>query len=387
MSAAEKLSRARVQLVRQQPFFGCLALNLTLRADDQQKTMATDGQEIVYSPAFVESLSDAELRGVLAHEVMHCALQHMTRRGERRPELWNKAADYSINGDLLRAGFTLPGEPPFEARFDGKSAEEIFATLDREQHEQQKQDGQEPAPQPQGKPQASGNDPGGCGGVKDAAAPHEPAKAQEIAARWDVATAQALAVAKAHNAGKLPAYLARLAHEAAEPRISWREQLRRFVDSTARADYSWTRPNRRFIGSGFYLPGIQPDGLNHLVAIVDTSGSITDAYLDAFRAEIAAAMEDGAADALTVIYTDTDVRSVQRFTRGDEIALAPQGGGGTDFRAVMAKLDEIAPHASAVLFLTDLAAFSFGDEPAAPVLWVATSSLPAPPYGETIRLQ
>lgn len=382
MSAAERLSRARVQLVRQQPFFGCLALNLTLRADDQQKTMETDGREIAYSPAYVERLTDAELRAVIAHEVMHCALQHMTRRGERRPELWNRAADYSINGDLRRAGFTLPAGAPYETRFDGKSAEEIFATLDREE---QKQGASKPAPS--GSPQSGDKDPGGCGSVKDAAAPHEPAKAQEIAARWEVATAQALAVAKAHNAGSLPGYLARLAQEAAAPRIDWREQLRRFVDSAARADYSWTRPNRRFIGSGFYLPGIQPDGLTRLVAIVDTSGSITDADLDAFRAEIAAAMEDGAADALTVIYTDTDVKGVQEFTRGDQIALEPKGGGGTDFRAVMAKLDEIAPDASAVLFLTDLAAASFGDQPAAPVLWVATSSLPAPPFGETIRLQ
>ena len=381
MNAAERLSRARSQLVRQQPFFGCLALNLILREDDAQKTMETDGRELVYSPAFVEKLTDAELRGVLAHETMHCALQHMTRRGGRDPELWNRAADFSINGDLKRAGFTLPAGAPFEPRFDGKSAEEIFAALDRERQQQGK-----PRQKPQGSPQAGGNDPGGCGGVKDAAAPHEPAKAQETAARWNVATAQALAVAKAQNAGRLPAYLERLAEEKAAPVIDWREQLRRFVDSTARADYSWTRPNRRFIGAGFYLPGTQPDGLNRLVAIVDTSGSVTDSDLAAFRAEIAAAVEDGAADALTVIFTDTKVQAVQEFTRGDEIKLHPKGGGGTDFAEVMDRLDEIAPDASAVLFLTDLETNSFGREPAAPVLWVATSDAPAAPYGETVRL-
>ena len=60
--------------------------------------MATDGRRIVYNPAFVEKLSPAELEGVLAHEIMHCALAHHCRRGERDTQLWNQATDYSAGG-------------------------------------------------------------------------------------------------------------------------------------------------------------------------------------------------------------------------------------------------------------------------------------------------
>ena len=52
--------------------------------------MATDGFRIVYNPAFVGQLKPAELEGTLAHEVLHCALGHQCRRGERDPGAWSE---------------------------------------------------------------------------------------------------------------------------------------------------------------------------------------------------------------------------------------------------------------------------------------------------------
>lgn len=65
----QTLSRARVQLLLGQPFFGTLCLRLKLVPAPSFPTMATDGRLIVYNPAFVEKLTPAELEGVLAHEV------------------------------------------------------------------------------------------------------------------------------------------------------------------------------------------------------------------------------------------------------------------------------------------------------------------------------
>ena len=65
-----KLTRARTQLLLNQPFFGTLCLRLKLIAG-AVPTMATDGTRIVYDRAFVESLKPAELEAVLAHEVLH----------------------------------------------------------------------------------------------------------------------------------------------------------------------------------------------------------------------------------------------------------------------------------------------------------------------------
>ena len=89
--------------------------------------MATDGARIVYNPAFVGELKPAELEGTLAHEVMHCALGHQCRRGERDPRLWNEAADLAINPILISNGFTLPAGALIDPAFTNLSAEEIYA--------------------------------------------------------------------------------------------------------------------------------------------------------------------------------------------------------------------------------------------------------------------
>src|SRR5476651_1540989 len=119
-SVERKLTRARTQLLLNQPFFGTLCLRLKLAPGDLP-TMATDGRRIVYDPAFVDALKPAELEAVLAHEVLHCALGHHCRRGERDPRLWNEAADLAINPILIGNGFTLPAGALVDIAFDNLS--------------------------------------------------------------------------------------------------------------------------------------------------------------------------------------------------------------------------------------------------------------------------
>ncbi|WP_084080701.1 DUF2201 family putative metallopeptidase [Edaphobacter aggregans] len=79
------------------PFFGPLLFRLSGEASGSIQTMATDGVSLFYNPKFVETLNAAELAGVLANEVIHPALQHHTRRGDRDRKRWNMACDYAIN--------------------------------------------------------------------------------------------------------------------------------------------------------------------------------------------------------------------------------------------------------------------------------------------------
>ena len=123
-----KLTKARTQLLLNQPFFGSLCLRLKLVPGDVP-TMATNGKLILYNCGFVESLTPAELEGVLAHEVMHCALAHHCRRGSRDPRLWNEAADFAINPIVLNNGLALPSGALNDPGFAGLSAEEIYARL------------------------------------------------------------------------------------------------------------------------------------------------------------------------------------------------------------------------------------------------------------------
>lgn len=417
-SLARKLTRARTRLLLNQPFFGTLCLRLKMVASDVA-TMATDGQRIVYSAAFVEELSPAELEAVLAHEVMHCALAHHCRRGKRDPGLWNQAADYAINPLLISNGFTLPQGALMDSTFDGLSAEEIYARLEQsrasaptptvETGPQQPNDSSQPsaaavnpnhssgagAPEPRPCVQAKSQEsrspdpvrPGGFGEVTDACDEQGQAASQaereRQAREWSIAADQALHSAEA--CGHEPSQVRRPIQESRESKQDWRAILREFISGTAPADYCWTPPNRRFVASGIYLPAVKRDGVGVIVIAVDTSGSIGDEELRQFAGEIESISAGAQPEAIHVVYCDAAVQGCQEFRAGEVIHLEPMGGGGTNFRPVFQWVRERELVPACLLYLTDLCCHSYPEIPEYPVLWVTHSRRTAP-WGETVRM-
>ena len=457
-AALHKLTRARAALVVTQPFWGVLALNMKLIEEPGLGTMATDGKSIAYDPQFVLSLSDPELRGVIAHEVSHVAQLHHTRRGNRNPERWNQAADHAINPNLLAGGFKLPAGGLNNPRFRNMGAEAIYAKLAQEEAKRQErqpqqqqgdasqdqqggqqdapgqsqgqgqpqtgqgkpspasakpqaspgagqpspgdagepssgqsQPGQEPGKQPS-KPQQSGKSigagkPGAFGQVRDAPGGEAGRAAAEAKAQQNVR--QAAMVAKAQGAGKLPGDIAELIAELDKPRVDWRATLRRFADKSAIRETSWNRPNRRFANSPFILPGKESVALSHLVAVIDTSGSVDSAALAAIGGELQAMLDKSACERLSVIFADSRVQRVEEAGAGDVLILNATGRGGTAFAPAFAWIADNASDAAAIVYLTDGDASDLNHltAPSAPVLWAMTSAHhPTMPFGECVPI-
>ena len=124
--SAERVSRCVTALLREQPFFGSLALRLPIRADGSRETLASDGREIRYAPDWVAETDAPLIETAIARVVLACALKHHTRRGERDPERWQHASQLVTHGLLRDAGFTLP--PDAEA-WDGISVEQAYDRL------------------------------------------------------------------------------------------------------------------------------------------------------------------------------------------------------------------------------------------------------------------
>ena len=422
-TTAQKLTRARVQLLLAQPFFGTLSLRLKL-VPGSLPTMATDGSRIVYNPAFVGELKPAELEGTLAHEVMHCALGHQCRRGERDSELWNVAADFAINPILIGNGFALPAGALIDPAFKNLSAEEIYARLLQRRSEEnggtkpkqrqtnagggtatgpQGTDGtvpSNPKPDPSHQPvsdqrgrttdeavEPASARPGGFGEVWDATDEHgqttSPAEKRRQEHEWGIAAEQALRSAKAW--GHEPAGIERPLSDSRQSQQDWRAILRDFVAATTPSDYRWTPPNRRYIASGLYLPSVERHGLGEIVIAVDTSGSIGKIELEQFAGEISAISEEAQPEAIHVVYCDAAVQCTQQFGPSEPVRLDPKGGGGTDFCPAFKWVTEnnIAP--VCFIYLTDLCCHSYPETPEYPVLWVTDSSRTAP-FGETVRI-
>lgn len=398
---AVRLTKARTALLLEHPFFGTLLFRLKPIETTSVATMATDGVSLFHNPEFTQGLAPGELIGVLAHEVMHPALHHDTRRGDRDQKLWNRACDYAINPLLLDAGLQLPADRLFDPRFVGMSAEQIYNILDQEREESKPQnesgnagnDAQSSQPFPSNSPDTptAPETPGGFGQVLDApmmqtvdGAEQKTQPFQEHEREWQIAVERAESVAR--MAGKTPAGLERSLDSGEKARANWREALRRTFSETVPADYSWLRPNRRFLAMGLYLPGIVREGVGEIAIAVDCSGSISQRVLGLFEAEIAALTEEHQPERVHVVYFDTEIHRHDVFERGERITLKPTGGGGTSFEPIFAHLEHegIQPHS--VIVLTDLLGSFPRQEPFYPVIWASTRRGRAP-FGAVISIE
>lgn len=387
--ALEKIVRARTNLLVSNGFFGFLAMQLRIVEVPEEghylsghvKTMAVDGVSLFYYPKFVHTLDEREIEGVVAHEVMHCCFKHFTRRQNRNPQIWNIAGDFVINNDLTGSGFTLPKSALLDPKYNGMTTEEVYDKL--------------PVTYIKVSGLGDGDDPGGCGGVLDA--PGGAAGEEATKQTWETAVRQAVAVAKANNAGNLPGSLQRLIDDLQKPKVSWKDLTKNFIDGTLSKEISWSRISRRSTALGTLMPGYIPDRLNHLVFAVDSSGSIAGnpALLKEFVSEVAGALDQGTADQLTVLYADTRVHDVDSYVPGDYVEAKDlhQGGGGTAFSDTFRHIKENFPDASAVIYLTDLQVYDFGEDPGCPVLWAvyaSSANYPAlsaqAPFGQCIHV-
>ena len=157
VSDSAKENQARVKVNRnllwinsKKGFFAQLLakLNIYGSSDPRYTTMCTNGLNIQYHPDFVLGQTDAAVRFVLCHEILHCVGDHMTRRGSRNPLLWNYAADYAINPilneEVVPGQFEWPQQPNgsrmglFEEKYVGMRAEDIYDLLIDDQEQQKK---------------------------------------------------------------------------------------------------------------------------------------------------------------------------------------------------------------------------------------------------------
>lgn len=362
--AVEKqLIRARTALYIEFPFYGVLALRLTMKEDFSIPTMCVSHKHIYYNPDYVAKLSPELTRSAVAHEVGHIFLDHINRCNGRHPKKWNAACDYVLNDMLKTDGHPLAADWLHNPAFAGMTSDHVYTLLPD---------------------QPDGPGDGGWGAQDDMQPGGDPTEREQDALDWKLAAVAAAQIAK--QAGKLPASLKRFLDDVAGNKVNWKERLRRFVTQHAKADYSWTRPNRRMMAFGHYLPSLHSEAMGLLVNAIDTSGSI-DAYtLNMFGAEVLAARAAAQPEKMINIYCDAAIDHVDEYDIHDAVKFELHGGGGTDFNPPFEHVEEHNLKPACLIYLTD----GYGPFPPAPppypVLWVMTSDVIAP-WGETIRIE
>ncbi len=137
---AREITRAKIQLLLTQPFFGNMATGLQIILTDAENhawcsTAATDGRRLYMNRGFVSRLTFDELLFVVAHEVLHVVYDHLSRRQGRDPEYYNMAADYVINYTLVKNKIgTMPPVGLFKEEYnDEMTSEQIYDLLMKNQ--------------------------------------------------------------------------------------------------------------------------------------------------------------------------------------------------------------------------------------------------------------
>lgn len=356
--ARDQLTNARTSLLLDHFFFGRLAVYLEFVEEPECKTLAVDGKHIFYNPEFVLSLSRELTKSAIVHEVMHCVFTHMSRRGTRAPRKWNMAGDYAINDIIKTAGFPLDKGWLHSAAYVGMGAEHIYDLL----------------------PDDGGGDP--QDEVRDTAP--DDAERKNMAMDWQIAVGQAAQAAKSQS--KLPKGLERLVGDLTNPKVPWREVLQRFITQISKDDYTWSRPNKKFLSQGWYMPSLYSESMGEIAVAIDTSGSIDEPTLNAFGSEIKAIVAQTRPTNVVVIYCDADVNHVDEYKPGEDMRFVAHGGGGTDFRPVFKLIKTRATPPVALVYLTDMYGPFPDQESDYPVLWCATSDVVGP-FGETLKIE
>lgn len=96
-------NRAKAILLHLAPVLGGFIGKLRFVYTFQVETQATDGYNILVNPEFTSELNITQKAFVMAHEIMHCLLNHLRRAkvAGHDPEKSNIAADYECNITLV----------------------------------------------------------------------------------------------------------------------------------------------------------------------------------------------------------------------------------------------------------------------------------------------
>jgi predicted metal-dependent peptidase len=364
------LSRAKTQLMLHHPFFGSLAMSLPFVEDTSIDTMCTDGKQIRYSPDFVLAHTPEQITGVVAHEVMHVTNRHPLREGNRDHRLWNIATDYAINPIIVEAGLELPDGGLLDPQFKGMSAEKIYTLLQSGEGEIPEGDGWS-----FGEIEAPSNDDGSA--MSDS-------EMDQLETEINVKVLSAHANAKMR--GKVPAGIEGLIDEMSTPQVDWRDKLRVFVGGDQPDDFTWAKPNKKFMPHDIYLPTVEHFGAGDIVIGCDTSASVSDDDLKLFLGEINGMAQDMQPRSITVIGCDAKVQSVDYYGQGEDVqSINSKGRGGTEVTPVFDYIEQHGLPCDSFIYFSDMYVYDFpANAPDYPVLWVSTGATDAP-WGEVVK--
>lgn len=377
MNIKDRLTKAKVFIMLYEPWFGQLASYLVFYPSKEVQTMAVSIKgEVFFNEDWVSSLTDKELSGVICHEILHLAYQHLARLGNRDPQLFNIAGDIKVNEEIVFNGdkFRLPKEAiiPYGNsvtigdvkihNIDEKSSEEIYDEVIRRT---KKQDFV----------------------AMDSFVRHniDSDEERKIIKDWQ----EKINIANETNksTGNIPAGVLRELEKMNTPKLSWQQLIRQRLKLIS-INKSWNKPNKRMLP--WYFAGrSRTKGLSCAVCI-DTSGSMGDEELSQILAEIWGMSQQFKEIKFYIMCCDTELTEPFILTTRTKNLLKKiklEGGGGTSFKPVFNWIKKESLNLDCLIYFTDLYGDFPEEKPMYNTYWVTQTDNIEVPFGRIIKLK
>jgi len=366
LPAERRLELVHVSLMRDKrfAFFAGLFMVGMTTITEEAITAKTNGRDAFYGRTFVDMLSDKELAFLVLHENMHKCYRHLTTWRalyEIDKSIANQACDYVINIQLhdMDSSETMIAMPRdkttrkhiglIDVKFRGMDTKQVFDILMK-------------------KKQEGGGGGGGGGEQTDSESDspgldeHDWQGAKEMSTEAVKELTQEIESALRQGgiyAGKVGGDMLRSVQEMLEPKVDWREVLRRFVRTSLkdRDSPSWRKAHKNYLWQDIILPSIVGKRMKHLVVAMDTSGSIQGEMLSMFMGELNKVVLSTNPERVDMLYWDTEVAGHETHKGDAKLIVSktkPKGGGGTNPDCIPEfMLSKSLGKADALVVLTD----------------------------------
>jgi predicted metal-dependent peptidase len=415
----DSLAKAIKALMLAEPFYGLFLMSINKTWDKNPRcntlmvTLKGINYEIDINTDFWNSLPPLQQIGLIKHEVGHILFFHLTDFEDlQNREIANVSADIEINQYIDRTW--LPEEGCFLENFPELNMEKRKGT--RYYYEKLMQDAQSNDPNtfysaicsdsPAGDQDtdSDGNgdgDSNGNGNGKQVQLPNgqtivkpnhtwdaDVSKLSETTKKLIAAQTKHLVNSVAEQViksrGTIPGEISELIerlNKIEPPKFDWKGYMRRFVGNSTK---TYTKLTRSKVNKRIYdNPGIRIKTHKHILACIDTSGSVSTKELTEFLNELYHLKRLSCE--VTILQFDTCIRNISKFDIKKDLII--HGRGGTDFNEAVDYYIENKNRYSCMMIFTD------GEAPAPQnstrdMLWVLSqqSKLNTSLPGKVIKL-
>lgn len=354
------------------PIFKILINNIHFIENNGIKTACTTGDTIYYNSSFFQTLTKDEQVFIIAHELMHITLKHLSRLEERNLEIWNYATDAVINQILRKNGLPLvegvidcpdalsfSAEEYYEMVKNRPDCEEIMS-----KYRYDKQETSTIATHEHWNEETSKNLTEELSGVNE----HNITEINKKLIHDD--NQEYTNEITMQEQEPTTASLGSIGN--ASPIIDWKSFLQRKKKKIFSADYNLH--NGFFDEEGIYKYPYELIRKSNIEILIDTSGSVDDKLVKAFLQECKNIFDDYA---IKVGCFDTDFYGFQEIKKREDLdSFIIQGRGGTDFSTAT---NSFSKKASIKIIFTD--GYAKMPKDSSDVIWVVYGNDKINPIG------